>query len=233
MASHTALIVVDMQHDFLDDNAPLLVQNGMKVIPLINKLLDSSAIKYKVATKDWHPQNHVSFATSHPEPNNKPFTSFVQVKNIVGGTPDETMEQRLWPVHCVQGTKGAEIVPEINTKHVDLVVNKGANEQVETYSAFRDSFGNLAAGKGGIDHDLTQELKDRSIDEVLVVGIAGDYCVNWTALDCAKAGFKTYVVEEAVKCVSEDAWDEICTGFKKNNVTVVHEKDDLVQRLLR
>lgn len=203
----------------------------MKIVPLINKLLASNVIKYKVATKDWHPQSHISFASNHPEPNNKPFESFVEMSNHVGNKPDEKMQQRLWPDHCIQGSKGAELLPELNQDNIDLIVEKGSDERVEMYSAFSDSFGNLTAGEGGVNHDLAKVLREQRVTHVYCVGIAGDYCVNFTALDAAKAGFTTYVVEEAQKCVDPGAWESIRDGFRSGNVEVVSENSDQVQRL--
>lgn len=204
----------------------------METVPLINKLLRSNTIRYKVASKDWHPQSHISFASNHPAPNNKPFESFVEMSNIVGGKPDEKMQQRLWPDHCVQGSKGAELVPELDKDSVNLIVEKGSDERVEMYSAFSDSFGNLTAGKGGVTHDLAQVLREQGITHVYCVGIAGDYCVNYTALDAAKAGFTTYVIQEAQKCVDPSSWSSIQDGFRSGNVEVVSEQSEQVQRLL-
>lgn len=154
------------------------------------------------------------------------------MSNIVGGKPDEKMQQRLWPDHCVQGSKGAELVPELDKDSVNLIVEKGSDERVEMYSAFSDSFGNLTAGKGGVTHDLAQVLREQGITHVYCVGIAGDYCVNYTALDAAKAGFTTYVIQEAQKCVDPSSWSSIQDGFRSGNVEVVSEQSEQVQRLL-
>ena len=128
----------------------------------------------KVATQDWHPANHISFAPNHPAPNNTPFDSFVDVNNIVGNKPEQTMKQRLWPVHCVQGTKGADIIPELDTSNIQLFVRKGQEPLVEMYSAFADSFGNPTFGSGGVSHDLAKELAANKISHVYVVGLAGE-----------------------------------------------------------
>jgi nicotinamidase-related amidase len=100
------------------------------------------------------------------------------MKNYVGGKPEETMKQRLWPVHCVQGTPGSDIIDEIDMSRVDLVIQKGMDARVEMYSAFSDSFGNMTAGQGGVSHDLESILKEKGITHVYVVGLAGDYCVK-------------------------------------------------------
>lgn len=214
-----------------DQQGSLSVQDAMKTVPLINKLLESKVIKYRIASKDWHPQNHISFASNHPEPNNKPFESFVEMSNLVANRPDQKMQQRLWPDHCVQGSKGAELVPELDKNNIDLIVEKGSDERVEMYSAFSDSFGNLTGGKGGVNHDVAQILREQGITHVYCVGIAGDYCVNYTALDAAKAGFTTYVIEEAQRCVDPSAWASVQEGFRAGNVEVVSEQSEQVQRL--
>ncbi|KAK5091396.1 NAD(+) salvage pathway protein [Lithohypha guttulata] len=232
MASVPALVVVDMQNDFCPPNGTLPVQDAKDTLPLINKLLESKAFKYKVATKDWHPPDHVSFAANHPEPNNKPFESFIEMSNLVANKPDEKMQQRLWPVHCVQNTKGAELVPELKIDRVDLIVEKGSDPRVEMYSAFSDSFGNMTAGEGGVNVDLAKVLREKGITHVYCVGIAGDYCLNYTALDSAKAGFKTIVIEEAQRSVDPSTWLNVLKGFKSNQVEVVSEDSDQVQQLL-
>lgn len=204
----------------------------MDTVSLINQLLASEKFKVKVATKDWHPQGHISFAANHPEPNNKPFESFIEMSNHVANKPDEKMQQRLWPVHCVQNTKGAELLPELDTSKIDLIIEKGSDERVEMYSAFSDSFGNLTAGKGGVNHDLAQVLKDKSISEVYCVGIAGDYCVNFTAADSAKAGFKTYVIEEGQRCVDPNAWSQVKSTLEDAGVIMVGQDSAEVKHLL-
>lgn len=202
----------------------------MDTLPMINQLLNSSSFVYKVATKDWHPQDHISFASNHP--GKEPFESFIEVSNHVAGKPDEKMQQRLWPDHCVQNTKGAELLPDLDQSKLDLIVEKGTSSQVEMYSGFSDSFGNLTAGDGGVSHDLAQLLRDQGITDVYCVGIAGDYCVNYTALDAAKAGFKTYVIEEGQRCVDASAWPAVLEGFQSGGVQVVKQDSEVVKQLL-
>lgn len=155
------------------------------------------------------------------------------MSNHVGGKPSQTMQQLLWPVHCVQNTPGAELVDTLNTSTIDLVVEKGTDERVEMYSAFSDSFGNLTAGKGGVSFDLAEKLREKGVEEVYVVGIAGDYCVNFTALDAAKAGFRTFVVAEGTKCVVPEAFETtVKEGFDKAGVEVVQVNEDKLKKLL-
>lgn len=141
------------------------------------------------------------------------------------------MKQRLWPDHCVQGTAGADIVEGILTEKVDLFIKKGMDSRVEMYSAFADSFGNLTAGSGGVSDDLEKIMKQQNIDEVFVVGVAGDYCVKYTALDAAKAGFKVFLVEDAQRCVDSAGWDSVKAELANASVNVVSMSSADVQRV--
>ena len=185
----------------------------------------------RVATQDWHPTSHVSFASNHPGPDNQPFTSYVDVRNWVAGKQDETTKQRLWPVHCVQGTSGAEIIDEIDVSKVDLAVKKGMDERVEMYSVFADSFGNLTGGSGGVSHDLVTVLREKGVSHIYVVGLAGDYCVKATAVDAAKAGFQSYVIEEGTRCVSEEDWDAAKDDLRAAKVEIISANGKEIQRV--
>ena len=142
------------------------------------------------------------------------------------------MKQRLWPIHCVQQTKGADIIDEIDVSKVDITVKKGMDARVEMYSAFSDSFGNMTHGSGGVNLDLADLLSAQKISHVYVVGLAGDYCVKDTALGSAKAGFTTYVIEEAQKCVDPGAWADVKAALLQGSVTVISAKGEEVQRVL-
>ncbi|GES66052.1 isochorismatase hydrolase [Aspergillus terreus] len=200
-----ALIVVDMQEDFCPPNGSLAVHEARSIAPIINTLLANPAFALRIATLDYHPPNHISFAPNHPAPNNLPFESYITMTNPASDKQHETKPQRLWPVHCVQSTKGAEMIPEIDGSRFDLYVKKGLHPQVEMYSAFADAFGNFktAEGDGGdesVDIDLRTFLNDKNITDVFVTGVAGDYCVKFTAMDAVRAGFKSYFVEDATRC---------------------------------
>ncbi|KAG4443644.1 hypothetical protein IFR05_000921, partial [Cadophora sp. M221] len=128
-----ALIIVDLQEDFCPPNGSLEVPNGRSIIPTINTLL-TLPFALKIATKDWHPTDHISFASNHAP--KKPFIDTVTVINPSNAS--ETYETRLWPDHCIQHTPGAELVPELDIEKVDRVVEKGTRREVEMYSAFYD-----------------------------------------------------------------------------------------------
>ncbi|WEW58985.1 NAD(+) salvage pathway protein [Emydomyces testavorans] len=217
-----ALIVVDMQEDFCPPN-PLGVQGGRTLVPLINEIIHFPGFVLRVATQDFHPATHISFATNHPAPNNKSFESYIEMKNPAPGKELETIPQRLWPVHCVQNTPGAEILPGIEMDQMEVVVKKGMDERVEMYSAFADAFGNTdCVGTGGASADLEAVLREKKVRDVFVVGLAGDYCVKWTAVDAANRGFRTYVIEEATRCVDpEKGWEEAKTELATRGVKVV------------
>jgi nicotinamidase-related amidase len=172
----------------------------------------------KVATKDSHPTTHVSFTTSVPPPNNKPFVDQVQVTNPTD--PSVTIPTTIWPVHCVQGTPGAAIIPEIDASAFNLIVEKGRDENVEMYSAFCDMFGNKGAHM--VSHDLGEVMREKGVTHVFVVGVAGDYCVKCTAVDASKEGFETVVVREGVRSVDEEgSWKGAVEEMQGMGIRVV------------
>ncbi|KAF2265508.1 Isochorismatase hydrolase [Lojkania enalia] len=213
MAFKPALVIVDVQEDFCPPNGSLAVQGGRDIVPSINELL-AFPFAVKIATKDFHPQDHISFASNHQPPNNKPFESTITIQNPLN--PEETEETRLWPDHCVQGTKGSELVPELDVSKVQHIVEKGQDKRVEMYSAFADPFTTNVSRS-----NLAQILKDVGITDVYVVGLAADYCVKFTALDSVKEGFKTWVVGEATKAVDTSALPEVHKEYEKVGVSVI------------
>ena len=136
--------------------------------------------------------------------------------------PAETMKSAVWPVHCVQGTLGCDIIPEINTERFDIVVEKGRAQGVEMYSAFADTFGNKSSAAS---LDLEELLMSHHITDVYIVGLAGDCCVKCTAIDARKAGFKVLVVEEGTRSVNgsngDGGWGAAKKDFAKSGVQLV------------
>ncbi|KAF3166528.1 NAD(+) salvage pathway protein [Orbilia oligospora] len=210
-----ALLVVDMQEDFCPPNGSLAVGNGRDVIPVINTLLANPAFTTRIATKDWHPSTHISFASNHPAPNNVPFTSYTTITNP--HNPSETYKTRLWPDHCVQGTKGAELVPELDQSLIDEIVEKGTDDRVEMYSCFHDPFEHPRVSDSG----LVEGLQKKDVTHVYVVGLAMDYCVKYSAIDAKKAGFEVYVVEEGTKAVDPSAWEEVRKELEGYGIVMV------------
>ncbi|KAL4912772.1 Isochorismatase-like protein [Aspergillus aurantiobrunneus] len=217
-----ALIVVDMQEDFCPPSGSLAVQGARDLAPTINSLLAHPGFAVRVASQDYHPPDHISFATNHPSPNNRPFECSITMTNPAPGKEAETKQQTLWPVHCVQQTSGADIIPELDTSNIELFVKKGMHARVEMYSAFADAFGNHDAAIVSVNANLRSFLTDRDVTDVFVVGVAGDFCVKHTALDAAKAGFRSHIVQDATKCVvPKSGWEETTRDLTSAGVLIV------------
>ncbi|WP_236179204.1 MULTISPECIES: bifunctional nicotinamidase/pyrazinamidase [Pseudomonas] len=175
----SALLVIDVQNDFIPGGR-LPVPEGDRIVPLVNDL----ALQFKqiVITQDWHPAGHASFASSHP--GHKPY----DVIQLPYG------EQTLWPDHCVQASGGAELHPELHLPHAQLIIRKGCNPDIDSYSAFLEADRVTTTGLAGY-------LKERGIDTVYMVGLALDFCVMFSALDARAAGFNTFVVLDACRAI--------------------------------
>ena len=173
------LIVVDVQYDFLPGGA-LAVPDGDAVIGPINRL--AKAFRHVLLTQDWHPESHASFASSHP--GRQPF----EMTELSYGP------QVLWPDHCVQDTPGAEISRDLRIPHAQLVIRKGHNREIDSYSGFMEADRRTSTGLAGY-------LKERGFRRVFCAGLATDFCVAWTALDAKAAGFDTYLIEDASRAI--------------------------------
>ncbi len=175
-----ALIITDIQNDFCPGGA-LAIREGDEIVPLINQL--QPRFDLVVATQDWHPQGHGSFAANHP---GKKVGEVIDLNGL---------PQILWPVHCVENTPGADFHPGLDRRRIARVFHKGADPGIDSYSAFFDNGHRKATGLG-------EYLKERGVDEVYLCGLATDYCVKFTALDAVDLGFKTYVIEDACRGVN-------------------------------
>jgi nicotinamidase/pyrazinamidase len=184
-----ALLLVDLQNDFMPGGA-LAVAHGNEVIPLANRLMPQYDLV--VATQDWHPANHQSFASQHPglRAGNRLELANSGLGNIEFGK----VEQTLWPDHCVQGTPGAAFAPALNIAGIDRVFCKGTDPNVDSYSAFFDNAHRRATG-------LEQYLHEHHIDELHVEGVATDYCVKFSVLDALRFGFETIVLTAGIRGV--------------------------------
>lgn len=153
--------------------------------------------------------------------------------NPAPGQEAETKLQQLWPVHCVEDSPGADLIPEINADRFDLVVQKGRHSQVEMYSAFADAFGNIDPSviMQSVTVDITSELQAKGVTDVFVVGLAGDYCVKCTAIDAVKAGFRSWLIEEGTKCVAPAGWDAVKDELRTAGVSIIHASDAILQKL--
>ncbi|HWV22415.1 MAG TPA: nicotinamidase [Devosia sp.] len=192
IAPEDVLVVVDVQYDFLPGGS-LAVSGGDEIVPLINAL--SKKFKNVVFTQDWHPADHISFASNHP-----------------GKAPFDTVElaygtQVLWPDHCVWQTRGAELSADLDIPHAQLVIRKGYNRLVDSYSGFQEADRETLTGLAGY-------LNERDTGRLFITGLATDFCVAWTALDGAAGGFDVTVIEDATRAIDsngslEKAWADL------------------------
>ena len=181
-----ALLLVDLQNDFLPGGA-LGVAGADAVIPVVNRMMPD--FELVVATQDWHPEEHASFAVNHPG-------------RAVFETIDlDGLPQTLWPAHCVQNTGGALFAPGLDTRRITRVFPKGMNPRIDSYSGFFDNGRHASTGLGGW-------LKARGVTHLTVAGVATDYCVKFTVLDALAAGFAVELAVAACRAVDLNAGDE-------------------------
>lgn len=174
------LLLVDLQNDFMPGGA-LGVPKGDEIIPLINTLIPQFPLV--VSTQDWHPENHCSFASSHP---GKKLGDIIKI----GG-----LEQTLWPIHCVRNTKGAELVSSLDKTSISANFYKGTDPMIDSYSAFFDNARKKSTGLG-------EFLQSRGATDIYIAGLATDYCVLYSALDALDLGFKVHVVTNACRGIN-------------------------------
>ena len=199
-----ALIVVDIQNDFLPGGA-LAVPRGDETVAIANRLMP--LFPTVVLTADWHPADHASFASQHAG------------KSPYDVVPMPYGNQVLWPDHCVAGTSGADFAAELETVRAHAVIRKGTDKNCDSYSGFLAADRKTPTGLAGY-------LKSRGVTTVFVCGLATDFCVAWTAQDAAAAGFKTYLIEDASRAI--DAGGSLAAamaGLKTAGVGVIEKKD--------
>lgn len=195
-----ALIAVDLQNDFYEKGA-LAVPNASQINQKVNQLLVAKEYKVIVASQDWHPKTHLSFASNH---NKKAFTPY---------SDDQGLGPVLWPDHCVQQTAGAEFNSEIKTENFDYILRKGTAAEVDSYSAFQDN--------DGSDLGLSGLLDSLGIEEVDIIGLAFDYCVKYTAQDSVQKGFKTNIILAATRAVNPEENDQTKKDLKTAGVNLI------------
>jgi len=195
----SVLIVTDMQNCFVPGGT-LPVAQGDEIVPLVNDV--ARRFENVILTQDWHPPGHASFASSHAE--KRPF----ETKQLAYG------EQVLWPDHAIQGTRDAELHPDLDVPHAQLVIRKGYHHGIDSYSVFYEADRKTSTGLSG-------HLKHRGIDKVFLCGLATDYCVFWSAVDARREGFETHVIEDACRAIDlqgslAKAWDDMTkAGVKR------------------
>ncbi len=192
------LIIVDCQNDFMP-GGPLAVPDGDAVVGAVNDL--APRFDLVVATQDWHPRNHVSFASNHPDA--EPFDSI----DVAG------IEQTLWPDHCVQGSPGAEFHPDLDLLPVEAVFRKGMDPQIDSYSAFYDNGRRKSTGLAGY-------LREKNAEDLYFCGLAAEICVAYTLADALKEGFNATLIEDATRPLDKEAFQNAKEQLKDNGATI-------------
>jgi nicotinamidase/pyrazinamidase len=202
MKEDKALLIIDIQNDFCPGGS-LAVPGGDEIIPAINNL--SGKFERIIATQDWHPHNHMSFAVNHPGKKDFDVIDFNGIK------------QELWPEHCVCGTKGAEFHSDLDIKNVNLIIRKGDNPWIDSYSAFRENDKKTKTGLDGY-------LKSLGIKKIYICGLALDYCVFYSAMDSRELGFETYIIIDATKGLDspEGNIDRALEEMRKNGIKIIN-----------
>ena len=195
-----AVLVIDVQNDFCPGGA-LAVPGGDQILAPINALVAEFAVR--VFTQDWHPKNHLSFASQHAGA--EPFTM----------TEMSYGPQVLWPDHCLIGSNGASFHSDLKTDAADLIVRKGFRREIDSYSAFFENDQKTPTGLDGY-------LRNRGVAAVTLVGLATDYCVNYSAIDAAKLGFRVTVVQDLCRAIDMDgSLRRALSGMRAAGVTLV------------
>ncbi|MDI6791593.1 MAG: bifunctional nicotinamidase/pyrazinamidase [bacterium] len=202
MGNKEALLIIDVQNDFCPEGA-LPVPEGDRIVPLINQLMQGFDII--IATQDWHPPGHKSFASAHP--GKEPFET-VDLQGTV---------QVLWSDHCVQGSRGAQLLSGLDTKPIRMILRKGMNPEVDSYSGFRDNSKTTITGLDGC-------LKALGIEHIYLVGLATDFCVYFTAMDGLENGYKVTIILDATRGINvpEGSMEEKLTRFRNSGGIVAN-----------
>lgn len=198
-----ALIIVDVQLDFLPGGA-LAVPGGDAVIPVINNI--QKQFDLVVATQDWHPAGHKSFASEH------------KGKNVFDKTELNGLEQVLWPDHCIQGTAGADFDPSLQMNRVEAIFRKGMDSEIDSYSGFYDNGHLKATGMGDY-------LKGKGVKEIFVCGLAADYCVYFTALDGLVLEFEATILEDATRAIDPAGFEAAKENLVRKGGSILDTSD--------
>ena len=194
------LLVIDVQSDFCPGGA-LAVTGGDETVPVINALARN--VRHVVATQDWHPAGHSSFASSHPGK-----AAFTHIQMPYG-------PQTLWPDHCIIGSEGARLRRDLDIPHTELIVRKGYRKEIDSYSAFFENDHLTPTGLGGY-------LRERGFQRVVCAGLAFDYCVRYSAEDARAQGFDVIVVEDACRAIDLDGSAELTrSAFRRVGIALV------------
>lgn len=207
--THRALLVVDVQNDFLPGGA-LAVPDGHAILAPLRRLMDSGAFELIVATQDWHPRGHVSFASSHP--GHKPMDTI----RLYGH------EQTLWPDHCVQGSHGARLHPDLSWDKAAAIIRKATDPTTDSYSALRNNWN--PRGKRP-PTGLTGYLKNYGVRQVYICGLARDFCVRWSAEDAVKDGLRVTVIWDLCRSIDPSSDERLRRRLIARGVKIIDSAD--------
>jgi nicotinamidase/pyrazinamidase len=200
-----ALLVVDIQNDFLPGGA-LGVPEGDEIIETVNKLQIYNKFDLVVGTQDWHPADHGSFASQY------------EGKNPLDRTTLAGLDQILWPDHCVRGTRGAQFPDQLDTRKMEAIFRKGMEKDIDTYSAFFDNGHKKDTGLAGY-------LRARNIDHVYIVGLAGDFCVNFSIRDALNEGFKVTLIKDCTRPINQSEFENVLKELSELGTEVIESGD--------
>lgn len=198
-----ALLLIDIQNDFLPGGA-LAVAEGDQIIPIVNQLHDH--LDLVVATQDWHPADHKSFASNHEGKN--PF----ETTELLG------LPQVLWPDHCLQGTSGADFSSELESRRIEAIFRKGTNPEIDSYSGFYDNGRLKSTG-------LADYLRGKGVTQIYLAGLAADYCVYYSAKDALDECFETFVLEDAVRAISPEGYETARKDILERGGKIIQSSD--------
>ncbi|UAB85378.1 bifunctional nicotinamidase/pyrazinamidase [Zunongwangia sp. SCSIO 43204] len=188
-----SLLLIDVQNDFMPGGA-LAVPEGNQIVPIINKI--QHKFDLVLATQDWHPAGHASFASTH----NKDLYELIDLNGI---------DQVMWPDHCVQGTTGADFHAELKLDKIEAIFRKGTNPEIDSYSGFYDNAHLKSTGLSGY-------LKEKGVTELYFAGLAGDFCVAFSVKDALAEGFTSFLIEDATRAIDAE-------GFEKAKAEIVEK----------
>lgn len=197
------LVIIDVQNDFIPGGS-LAVSGGHEIIPVLNKI----QVKFEliIATQDWHPAEHKSFAANHPGKNE------FEIVHLQG------VEQVLWPVHCVQDTEGAQFHQELETARIEARFRKGLNPEIDSYSGFYDNARLKSTGLAGY-------LREKGAEDLYFGGLAGDYCVYFSILDALDEGFRATLIEDATRFIDPTGLEKVKQTILDRGGNIIHSKD--------
>lgn len=197
-----AFLIIDIQNDFLSGGA-LAVPDGDAIIPVVNRL--QQQFDLVIATQDWHPPGHKSFASSHPG------------RNVFDKTDLNGLEQVLWPDHCIHNSFGAAFHPALEQQRIEAIFRKGTDPEIDSYSGFYDNGHRKSTGLAGY-------LREKGVEQVYIAGLAADFCVYYSVRDALSEGFDTFLIEEGTRAINPQEYGKIREDIKARGGRIIEDR---------